>query len=160
MYHSAPLLLYTCNQTADESLMIIYMYVSFIIYFFLPNQDEPEKWLRRGYEAKDEENFAVATQCLTYSLLFCPMKNTTLLSTLYALRAETNYRMTRTLEARKDIAKCRKVDAAVVKVCVSSLDLSKCQMYHVKLLRFVDSKIQRSTGKIIVFFTNHFYQDS
>ena len=37
MYHSAPLLLYTCNQTADESLMIIYMYVSFIIYFFLPN---------------------------------------------------------------------------------------------------------------------------
>ena len=26
-------------------------------------------------------------------------------------------------------------------------------MYHVKLLRFVDSKIQRSTGKIIVFFT-------
>ena len=83
--------------------------------------------MRRRYEAKDEENFAVATQCLTYSLLFCPMKNTTLLSTaLYALREETNYRMTRTLEARKDIAQCRKVDSAFVKVCFSSLDLSRC----------------------------------
>ena len=82
--------------------------------------------MRRGYEAKDEENFAVATQCLTFALVFCPTKNTTLLSTLYALRAETNYRMTRILEARKDIAKCRKADPAFVKVCVSSLDLSKC----------------------------------
>lgn len=107
----------TAHHQTAESLII---YVSFIFYFFYSNQDEPEKWLRRGYEAKDEENFAVATQCLTYSLLFCPMKNITLLSTLYALRAETNYRMTRILEARKDIAKCRKVDPALVKVCVNS----------------------------------------
>ena len=135
IYHSAPLSLYTCNQTADDLLMVYLLYVSFIFSFF-SNYDEPEKWLRREYEAKDEENFAVATQCLTYCLLFCPMKNTTLLSTLYALRAEMNYRMTRTLEARKDIAKCRKADAAFVKVCVSSLELSKCYMYHVKLLRF------------------------
>lgn len=73
--------------------------------------------MRRGYEAKDEDNLAIATQCLTYSLLFCPMTNIPLLSTLYALRAETNYRMAHILEARKDIAKCRKVDPALVKVC-------------------------------------------
>ena len=66
----------------------------------------------------EEENYIVATQCFTYSLLYCPMKNIALLSTLYASRAETNYRTRRIIEARKDIAKCRKVDPALVKVCI------------------------------------------
>ena len=88
-------------------------------YCFYSDQDNAEKWLHRGFEANGEEHWSIATQCYSYSLLYCPMDNIALLSTLYASRAETNYRTRRFVEARKDIAKCRKVDPALVKVCVT-----------------------------------------
>ena len=66
----------------------------------------------------DEENYTVANECFSFALLYCPVKNITLLSTLYASRAESNYRLKRTIEARKDITKSRKIEPALVKVCI------------------------------------------
>lgn len=79
-------------------------------------KDQAEKWFTRGFEALEQENFSVAVQCLSFSLLYCPAKNTTLQSPAYAWRAEANYRMGKIAEAQEDIARSKKADAALSKV--------------------------------------------
>ena len=83
-------------------------------------QDEPEKWSARGHEALEAENLSLACQCFSFSLLFCPSKNASLQSRLYAWRAEANYKMDKVAEARKDITRCRKIDPTLAKVCFYS----------------------------------------
>ena len=66
----------------------------------------------------EEENYSVATCCFSYALFFGG-NNLALQATLYAWRAEADYRMGKTVEARKDIARCRKIDYSLLKVCFS-----------------------------------------
>lgn len=79
-------------------------------------QDEPMKWMQRGMVASSKENPCVSSQCYTYALFFSDQNDHQLLATLHSYRAPSYYRLGKIVEAKKDIAQCRKLDVSLTMV--------------------------------------------
>lgn len=98
-------------------------------------KDKPEKWLSRGFDALEQENFPISVQCLSFALVYCPAKNATIRSTAYAWRAEAKYRMGKVAEAQADIASSRKADPSLAKQQGWRNKEQGIQLYQAKSLR-------------------------
>ena len=99
--------------------------LNFFFTFSFFDKDKPEKWLSRGFDALEQENFPISVECLSFALVYCPAKNATLRSTAYAWRAEAKYRMGKVAEAQADIASSRKADPSLAKVSFKFASFSK-----------------------------------
>ena len=81
------------------------------------------KWLHRGIEASNMENYHLSARCYTVILSFRHQGYKQCLATVCSCRASSYFMCGKVAEAKKDIIQCKKLDRNLARVSEDSMKL-------------------------------------